>query len=53
MVDTTGLKIIGCIFGSTTALVLLVAAVLVGDAIASGKAGAEGRPELAITSIAD
>ncbi len=35
MVDTAGLKAIGWIFGGTTALVMLVAALLVGEAIAS------------------
>lgn len=42
MVDKTGLQIIGCIFGGATAIVFLVAILLVGDAIASGQADAEG-----------
>jgi hypothetical protein len=44
MVDKTGLKIIGCIFGGTTAVVVLVAALLVGSAMASGEAGTEAAP---------
>ncbi|MEA2933558.1 MAG: hypothetical protein QOD74_204 [Variibacter sp.] len=36
MVNKSGLKAIGWVFGATTAFVILVAAVLVGDAIASG-----------------
>ncbi len=35
MVNTQGLQAIGWIFGGTTALVMLVAALLVGEAIAS------------------
>jgi hypothetical protein len=51
MVDKTGLQIIGCIFGGATAVVLLVAILLVGNAIASGEAGAEGvQPRLAAIS---
>jgi hypothetical protein len=47
MVDKAGLQVIGWIFGSATAVVVLVAALLVGQAIASpdaiveaGQAGA-------------
>ena len=35
MVDKSGLKVVGWLFGSTTAFVLAVAAFLVSDAIAS------------------
>lgn len=39
MVNTAGLQTIGWIFGSMTAVVMLVAALLVGDAIAENAAG--------------
>ena len=35
MVDKTGLQLIGWLFGGTTALVMLVAAVLVSGAVAA------------------
>jgi hypothetical protein len=49
MVDKAGLQIIGYIFGGTTALVLLVAMLLVGDAIARGEATVEGGPSALAT----
>ena len=42
MVNKTGLQVIGWVFGGTTAAVIMVATLLVGHAIASGSAGAEG-----------
>ena len=50
MVDKTGLTIIGCIFGATTAVVLLVATLLVSTAVASGEAGREDISNLAALS---
>jgi hypothetical protein len=50
MVDKTGLTIIGCIFGATTAAVLLVATLLVSTAIASGDAGREDMSNLPAAS---
>ncbi len=35
MVDKSRLQLIGWVFGSTTALVILVAALMVGEAVAS------------------
>jgi hypothetical protein len=48
MVNTAGLKAIGWIFGGTTAIVMLVAALLVGDAIAEN-AGAATSNVISIT----
>jgi hypothetical protein len=39
MVDKSGLQVIGWLFGSTTAAVMLIAALLVGEATASNQAG--------------
>jgi hypothetical protein len=50
MVDKAGLQIIGYIFGGTTALVLLVAVLLVGNAIAMDEAGAES-PQSTVATI--
>jgi hypothetical protein len=41
MVDKTGLQIIGFIFGGTTLAVVLIATLLVGNAIASGGTGSD------------
>jgi len=54
MVDKAGLQVIGWIFGGTTALVVLVAAVLVGQAIASTDRGLEdGHSSVLMVATAD
>lgn len=54
MVDTTGLKIIGWLFGSTTAAVMLVAGFLVTDQIRSAPtAGFDGGATVTLASSAE
>jgi hypothetical protein len=52
MVNKAGLQAIGWVFGGTTAAVLLIAAVLVGQAIAAGT-GPEQAPAFAVSVAAD
>jgi hypothetical protein len=51
MVDKSGLKVIGWLFGATTAAVMMIAAVLVGEAVASNPSA--GQVPAPIASPAD